>query len=40
MIAPTSVDTNLSQLLEEVSSGKIQLPEFQIFIRRFFLINV
>lgn len=29
MIAPTSVDTNLSQLLEEVSSGKIQLPEFQ-----------
>lgn len=29
MIAPTSVDTNLSQLLEEVSNGKIQLPEFQ-----------
>lgn len=29
MIAPTSVDTNLSQLLDEVNNGKIQLPEFQ-----------
>lgn len=29
MTAPASVDTNLSQLLEEVSNGKIQLPEFQ-----------
>ena len=29
MISPSSVDTNLSQLLEEVNDGKIQLPEFQ-----------
>ena len=29
VIAPSSVDTNLSQLLFEASSGKIQLPEFQ-----------
>jgi len=29
MISPTSVDTNLSQLLEDVNNGKIQLPEFQ-----------
>ncbi len=29
MIAPTSVDTNLQQLLEDVNQGKIQLPEFQ-----------
>lgn len=28
-IAPTSLDTNLSQLLDDVGSGKIQLPEFQ-----------
>lgn len=28
-IAPSSVDTNLSLLLLEVSTGKIQLPEFQ-----------
>lgn len=29
MIAPTSVDTNLNQLLDEVNNGKIQLSEFQ-----------
>lgn len=29
MIAPTSLDTDLKQLLNEVNSGKIQLPEFQ-----------
>ncbi len=29
IIAPSSVDTNLSQLLLEASLGKIQLPEFQ-----------
>ena len=29
VIAPSSVDTNLSQLLLEISIGKIQLPEFQ-----------
>lgn len=29
MIAPTSLDTNLKQLLEDVNQGKIQLPEFQ-----------
>ena len=29
VIAPSSVDTNLSQLLLESSIGKIQLPEFQ-----------
>ena len=29
VIAPSSVDTNLSQLLLEASIGKIQLPEFQ-----------
>ncbi len=29
IIAPSSVDTNLSQLLLEASIGKIQLPEFQ-----------
>lgn len=28
-IAPSSLDINLSQLLSEVDSGKIQLPEFQ-----------
>lgn len=29
IISPTSLDTNLSQLLADVSSAKIQLPEFQ-----------
>ena len=29
MIQPSSLDTNLSQLLEEVNMGKMQLPEFQ-----------
>lgn len=29
VIAPSSLDTNLSQLLLEASIGKIQLPEFQ-----------
>ncbi len=29
MIAPTSLDTNLQQLLYEIDEGKIQLPEFQ-----------
>ena len=29
VIAPSSLDTNLSQLLYEASVGKIQLPEFQ-----------
>ena len=29
VIAPSSVDTNLMQLLLEASVGKIQLPEFQ-----------
>ena len=29
IILPQSLDTNLSQLLDEVKSGKIQLPEFQ-----------
>lgn len=28
-IAPTSNDTDLSQLMSDVGSGKIQLPEFQ-----------
>ena len=29
IIAPTSLDTDLSQLLSDVRTGKIQLPEFQ-----------
>lgn len=29
IISPSSLDTNLSQLLDEVDSGKTQLPEFQ-----------
>lgn len=29
VIAPNSVDTNLSQLLLEASIGKTQLPEFR-----------
>ena len=29
VIAPSSLDTNLSQLLSDVAIGKIQLPEFQ-----------
>lgn len=29
IISPQSLDTNLSQLLNEVQSGKMQLPEFQ-----------
>ena len=29
IISPPSLDTNLSQLLEEVNTGKTQLPEFQ-----------
>lgn len=29
IISPQSLDTNLSQLLEEVNTGKTQLPEFQ-----------
>ncbi|MBP3593046.1 MAG: DUF262 domain-containing protein [Lachnospiraceae bacterium] len=29
VISPSSLDTNLSLLLSDVSSGKIQLPEFQ-----------
>ena len=29
IIAPQSLDTNLSQLLSEVKSGSMQLPEFQ-----------
>ena len=29
IISPSSLDTNLSQLLDEVNSGKTQLPEFQ-----------
>ena len=29
IISPSSLDTNLSQLLDEVNSGKAQLPEFQ-----------
>ena len=28
-IAPKSFDTDLSELMRDVSSGKIQLPEFQ-----------
>lgn len=29
IISPQSIDTNLSQLLEEVQTGSMQLPEFQ-----------
>ena len=29
IISPSSLDSNLSQLLDEVNSGKTQLPEFQ-----------
>ena len=29
IISPSSLDTNLSQLLDEVNTGKTQLPEFQ-----------
>ena len=29
VISPSSLDTNLSQLLIEVKNGKMQLPEFQ-----------
>ena len=29
IISPSSLDTNLSQLLDEVDTGKTQLPEFQ-----------
>lgn len=29
VISPSSLDTNLSQLLQEVATGKMQLPEFQ-----------
>lgn len=29
IISPSSLDTNLSQLLDEVNAGKAQLPEFQ-----------
>lgn len=29
MVQPSSVDTNPSQLLDEVNMGKMQLPEFQ-----------
>ncbi len=29
VISPKSSDTNLSQLLMDVDSGKMQLPEFQ-----------
>ena len=29
IISPQSFDTNLSQLLAEVKSGSMQLPEFQ-----------
>ena len=29
VISPSSLDTNLSQMLQEVASGKMQLPEFQ-----------
>ena len=29
VISPSSLDTNLSQLLQEVAAGKMQLPEFQ-----------
>lgn len=29
IISPSSLDTNLNQLLDEVNSGKTQLPEFQ-----------
>lgn len=29
VILPSSLDTNMSQLLQEVSMGKMQLPEFQ-----------
>lgn len=29
VISPSSLDTNLSQLLQEISVGKMQLPEFQ-----------
>ena len=29
IISPQSLDTNLSQLLAEVKSGSMQLPEFQ-----------
>ena len=29
VISPSSLDTNLSQLLQEVAVGKMQLPEFQ-----------
>lgn len=29
VISPSSLDTNLSQLLQEVASGKMQLPDFQ-----------
>ena len=29
IISNSSLETNLSQLLDEVNSGKTQLPEFQ-----------
>ena len=29
VISPSSLDTNLSQLLQKVAAGKMQLPEFQ-----------
>ena len=29
IISPQSLDTNLSQIMDEVNLGKIQLPEFQ-----------
>ena len=29
VISPSSLDTNLSQMLQEVATGKMQLPEFQ-----------
>ena len=28
-IAPKSLDTELSELMKDIASGKIQLPEFQ-----------
>lgn len=28
-IAPKSLDTELSELMRDVTSGKVQLPEFQ-----------
>ncbi len=40
-IAPKSLDTDLSELMRDVASGKAQLPEFQrinasVFLKKSF----